>query len=53
MLGAGAGLLGGAILADALTPDVYQQTTVVEEGGGGDFGGGDFGGDVSGGFGEF
>lgn len=60
MLGAGAGLLGGVLLADAMTPDVVQQTTVVEDGGGAgdadfsDFGGGGFGGDFSGGgFGDF
>ena len=51
-LGAGAGLLGGMVLADAMTPDVVQNTNVYEGGGGGggyeeggdDFGGGDFGG---------
>lgn len=55
MLGAGAGLLGGVLLADAMTPDVVQQTTVVEDGGaGGDYGRGDFGGGFDGGgFGEF
>lgn len=58
-LGAGAGLQGGVVLADAMTPDVVQQTTIYDgraggggdwAGGGGDlnsfndFGGGDFGG---------
>ncbi len=50
MLGAGAGLLGGALFVDAMTPDVVQQTTVVEGGDGGGFDGGRFDG---GGFGEF
>ncbi|KAL4439934.1 hypothetical protein ABPG75_002935 [Micractinium tetrahymenae] len=59
-LGAGAGLFGGVLLADAMTPDVVQQTTIYEGGadGGGDWGGGggdlnsfDFsGGDFGGGF---
>ncbi|KAL4421112.1 hypothetical protein ABPG77_001507 [Micractinium sp. CCAP 211/92] len=61
-LGASAGLLGGVMLADAMTPDVVQQTTIYEggAGGGGDWGGGgggdlnsfnDFsGGDYGGGF---
>ncbi len=61
-LGAGAGLLGGMLLADAMTPDVVQQTTIYDggAGGGGDWGGGgggdlnsfnDFsGGDYGGGF---
>lgn len=41
LLGGGAGLLGGFLLADALTPD----TVVVSEGsGGGDFSGCDWGG---------
>jgi hypothetical protein len=51
-LGAGAGLLGGMVLADAMTPDVVQNTNVYEGGdsggggggyeeGDGDYGGGD------------
>lgn len=58
MLGAGAGLLGGALLADVMTPDVVQQQEIIYEGGdgsgdyggGGDFNAADFGGgDVGGG----
>jgi hypothetical protein len=48
-LGAGAGLLGGYLLADALTPDqtVVENNYYGDDGGygggdGGDFGGGDF-----------
>lgn len=48
MLGAGAGMLGGFLLADAMTPDVYVENNNYDYGGGdydgGDFGGGDFGG---------
>lgn len=46
-LGAGAGLLGGVVLADAMTPDVVQQTMIYNGAadGGGDWGGG--GGDLN------
>lgn len=45
LLGAGAGMVGGFLLADAMQPDVIIENNY--EGGydGGDFGGGDFGGD--------
>lgn len=45
MLGAGAGMLGGFLLADAMTPDVYVENNYDGGYDAGDFGGGDFGGD--------